>query len=189
MNGKMKTRLTSLLLCIVMLVGLMPTSVFAEDECAHTNAVFYDFEGTASSCFEPGVGGYWFCEDCYQYLDESKENGYWEELLASKIPATGHAFNADTGSCDNCGLANPVYTKVTSLDDINEEDLYIFVANVGDKYFVLGGLDESTGDEQGNVWGHEDGNAIEVIPYEDGSISYVGGSPTQWQFESARSGR
>ena len=56
MNGKMKTRLTSLLLCIVMLVGLMPTSVFAEDECAHTNAVFYDFEGIASSCFEPGVG-------------------------------------------------------------------------------------------------------------------------------------
>ena len=197
MNGKMKTRLTSLLLCIVMLVGLMPTSVFAEDECAHTNAVFYDFEGTASSCFEPGVGGYWFCEDCSQYLDESKENGYWEELLASKIPATGHAFNADTGSCDNCGLANPVYTKVTSLDDINEEDLYIFVANVGDKYFVLGGLDESTGDEQGNVWGHEDGNAIEVIPYEDGSISllnqnYVGTmkpsefmldvNPDQWNF-------
>lgn len=197
MNGKMKTRLTSLLLCIVMLVGLMPTSVFAEDECAHTNAVFYDFEGIASSCFEPGVGGYWFCEDCYQYLDESKENGYWEELLASKIPATGHAFNADTGSCDNCGLGNPVYTKVTSLDDINEEDLYIFVANVGDKYFVLGGLDESTGDEQGNVWGHEDGNAIEVIPYEDGSISllnqnYVGAmkpsefmldvNPDQWNF-------
>ena len=197
MNTRISNRILSFMLCIVMLVGLMPTSVFAEDECAHTNAVFYDFEGIASSCFEPGVGGYWFCEDCSQYLDESKENGYWEELLASKIPATGHAFNADTGSCDNCGLANPVYTKVTSLDDINEEDLYIFVANVGDKYFVLGGLDESTGDEQGNVWGHEDGNAIEVIPYEDGSISllnqnYVGTmkpsefmldvNPDQWNF-------
>ena len=187
----------SILLAIVLLIGMLPAAVFAEDECAHTNAVFHDFEGTASSCFEPGVGGYWFCEDCSQYLDESKENGYWEELLASKIPATGHAFNADTGSCDNCGLANPIYSKVTSMADINEEDMYIFVANVGDRYFVLGGLNESAGDEQGNVWGHEDGNAIEVTPYEDGSISllnqdYVGTmkpsefmldvNPDQWNF-------
>ena len=52
-------------------------TVFAEEEtCAHTNAVFYDFEGVAPSCFEPGIGGYWFCEECSQYLDESKENGY-----------------------------------------------------------------------------------------------------------------
>ena len=34
-----------------------------------------------------------------------------------------------------------MYYKVTSLDDVNEEDMYIFVAKVGDKYFVLGGLD------------------------------------------------
>lgn len=187
----------AILLCVVMLVGMMPATATAEEGCAHANAVFYDFEGIASSCFQPGVGGYWFCEDCSQYLDESKENGYWEELLASKIPATGHAFNADTGFCDNCGLANPVYTKVTSLADINEEDMYIFVAEVGGRYFVLGGLDESTADEQGNVWGHEDGNAIEVIPYEDGSISllnqnYVGAmkpsefmldvNPDRWNF-------
>ena len=194
---KKSYKFLSILLAIVLLIGMLPTAVFAEDECAHTNAVFYDFEGTASSCFEPGVGGYWFCEDCSQYLDESKENGYWEELLASKIPATGHAFNADTGYCDNCGLENPIYSKVTSMADINEEDMYIFVANVGDRYFVLGGLNESAGDEQGNVWGHEDGNAIEVTPYEDGSISllnqnYVGTmkpsefmfdvNPDQWNF-------
>ena len=179
-------------------IGIMSLTAFAEEEtCAHTNAVFYDFEGVAPSCFEPGIGGYWFCEECSQYLDESKENGYWEELLASKIPATGHAFNADTGKCDHCGLENSVYSKVTSLDDVNEEDMYIFVAKVGDKYFVLGGLDESAPDEQGNVWCGDSGNAIEVTPYEDGSISllnqdYVGAmkpsefmldvNPDQWNF-------
>ena len=201
MKMKIKKRSISaifaVILMLTMLIGVMPMTAFAEEECAHTNAVFYDFEGVAPSCFEPGIGGYWFCEECSQYLDESKENGYWEELLASKIPATGHAFNADTGKCDYCDLENSVYSKVTSLDDVNEEDMYIFVAKVGDKYFVLGGLDESTPDEQGNVWCGDSGNAIEVIPYEDGSISllnqdYVGAmkpsefmfdvNPDQWNF-------
>ena len=188
----------AVILVLSMLIGVMPMTAFAEEEaCAHTNAVFYDFEGVAPSCFEPGIGGYWFCEECSQYLDESKENGYWEQLLASKIPATGHAFNADTGKCDYCDLENSVYSKVTSLDDVNEEDMYIFVAKVGDKYFVLGGLDGSTPDEQGNVWCGDSGNAIEVTPYEDGSISllnqdYVGAmkpsefmldvNPDQWNF-------
>ena len=191
----------AVILMLTMLIGVMPMTAFAEEECAHTNAVFYDFEGVAPSCFEPGIGGYWFCEECSQYLDESKENGYWEELLASKIPATGHAFNADTGSCDNCGLANPVYTKVTSLDDINEEDMYIIVAEVetqasgegsggvvevvngpvevggssgGTKYFVLGGLYTNEPMEDGTIWcGADIGNAISVTPNEDGTISLL----------------
>ena len=192
----------AVILMLSILIGIVPMTVFAEEEtCAHTNAVFYDFEGVAPSCFEPGIGGYWFCEECSQYLDESKENGYWEELLASKIPATGHAFNADTGSCDNCGLANPVYTKVTSLDDINEEDMYIIVAEVetqasgegsggvvevvngpvevggssgGTKYFVLGGLYTNEPMEDGTIWcGADIGNAISVTPNEDGTISLL----------------
>ena len=77
---KIKKRSMSAILAVIlvltMLIGVMPMAVFAEDEtCAHTNAVFYDFEGVAPSCFEPGIGGYWFCEECSQYLDESKENG------------------------------------------------------------------------------------------------------------------
>lgn len=159
-----------------MLVGILPMSVLAGEEgCPHTNLTYIENELIDPSCFEPGLGGYWFCEECGQYLDKSKEHGYWEEALASKIPALGHAFNADTGKCDNCDLENPVYSKVTSLADINEEDMYIFVAEVDGRYFVLGGLDESTAtsNEQGTVDCGEGGNAIPVVPYDDGSISLL----------------
>ncbi len=173
------------------------------DNCGeiwHPNAIHIEGEVIEPSCFEPGSGPYWLCEDCGMFMDESKENEYWEEAMASKVPATGHAFNTDTGKCDNCGLENPVYTKITSLDDINEEDMYIFVAKIGDKYFALGGLDEETSgetNEQGIIDCGENINAIEVVPYEDGSISllnqnYVGNAvpsefmldvnPEQWNF-------
>lgn len=189
----------AVILMLSMLIGVMPMTAFAEEECAHTNTIYTAPIGEPS-CFEPAMGGYWFCEDCYQYLDENKQNVYWDEnevRNAVKRFATGHAFNADTGKCDHCDLENSVYSKVTSLDDVNEEDMYIFVAKVGDRYFVLGGLDESAPDEQGNVWCGDSGNAIEVTPYEDGSISllnqdYVGTmkpsefmldvNPDQWNF-------
>ena len=189
---KTKTRLIGILVCLVMLIGIVPLSVFAEEEgCPHTNLSYIENELKDPSCFEPGLSGYWMCEECGQYLDISKEHGYWEEPLASKIPALGHAFNADTGSCDHCGLANSIYSKVTSLDDINEEDMYIIVAEAGGRYFVLGGLDESTAtsNEQGIVDCVESGNAIEVIPYDDGSISllnqnYVGNArPSEFMFD------
>ena len=190
-------RFLALLLTLVMVLGMMPLTAFANEEsCAHTNAYYSEPEKPESepTCFEPAMGGFWFCEDCGQYLDKNKENGYWEPLPAAKIPATGHYFNTDTGVCDECGLANPVYTKVTSLDDVNEEDLYIIVAEVagteGTKYFVLGGLDERHPDEQSNVWCPTGvSNAIRVTANPDGSISLVNqetledGSPSEFMLD------
>ena len=175
-----------------MLIGVMPMTVFAEEEtCAHTNAVYLDeFGNVEASCFEPGVRGYYYCEDCGMYLDEDKENEYLEPLPAAKIPATGHFFNTDTGECDECGLANPVYTKVTSLDDVNEEDLYIIVAEADGQYFVLGGLYDRYSDEQGNIWCPDGAtNAIPVTANDDGSISLVNqevledGSPSEFMLD------
>lgn len=174
------------------------------DNCGeiwHPNAVYVEVEEIEPTCFEPGVGGYWLCEECGMYMDESKEHEYREEAMASHVPALGHAFNPDTGMCDNCGLANPVYSKVTSLDAVNEEDLYIIVAEVGTaeegkKYFVLGGLDETAsgelgedGNGQGNIACGESGNAVEVVVNGDGSISllnqnYVGNArPSEFMFD------
>ena len=189
-----KTLLTvlSILMMLSMLIGVMPMTVFAEEEtCAHTNAVYLDeFGNVEASCFEPGVRGYYYCEDCGMYLDEDKENEYLEPLPAAKIPATGHFFNTDTGECDECGLANPVYTKVTSLDDVNEEDLYIIVAEADGQYFVLGGLYDRYSDEQGNIWCPDGAtNAIPVTANDDGSISLVNqevledGSPSEFMLD------
>ena len=169
--------LIAILICMVMLIGIIPLSVFADD-CDHANAVFY--EATSPTCFEPGCIAYWYCEDCYSFLDENKqylidEEFYWlREQDVIKDPATGHNFNKDEGVCINCGLANPVYTRVSSLDEVNEEDLYIFVAEVNGQHFVLGGLDESNPDEESNIrCPYGVGNAIPVVADDDGSISLV----------------
>lgn len=147
------------------------------EPCPHTNAYYFEQEESESSCFEPGRSGYWHCDECWRYLDKNKEHTYWEEWNAAVNPATGHAFNIDTGTCDHCGIPNPVYSKVTSLDDVNEEDLYIVVAEVeeegANQYFALGGLG-SESDEQGVIWCNTDsGNAIPVIPNADGTISLL----------------
>ena len=191
-------KILSLLLAIALVIGMTPTTVFANEEyCLHTNAYYTEPEGGEPTCFEPAMGGYWFCEDCWNYLDEEKTNVYWDEnevRNAVKKPATGHYSNTDTGVCDECGMPNPVYTKVTSLDDINEEDMYIIVAEVeGEEstmYFVLGGLDERHPDEQGNVWCPTGvNNAIRVTANTDGSISLVDqevledGSPSEFMLD------
>ena len=185
-------RFLALLLSVIMVLGMMPLTVFADEEsCPHANMVYSDeFGAVAASCFEPGVRGYYYCEDCGRYFDEDKENEYWEPLPAAKIPATGHFFNTDTGECDECGLANPVYTKVTSLNDVNEEDLYIIVAEADGQYFVLGGLYDRYSDEQGNIWCPDGAtNAIRVTANVDGSISLVNqevledGSPSEFMLD------
>ena len=209
MNMRISNRILSFVLCLVMLVSMMPATVFAVENshtehsygenciceicgetCPHTNAFYEELENIEASCFEPGMSGYWFCEECWYYLDENKENAFWEPLPASKKLATGHFFNTDTGVCDECGLANPVYTKVTSLDDINEEDLYIIVAEADGQYFVLGGLYDRHPDEQGNIWCPDGAtNAIRVTANADGSISLVNqevlddGSPSEFMLD------
>ena len=46
------------------------------ETCPHPDAVYEEVEYVEETCFEPGMNGYWFCEECYQYLDENKENGF-----------------------------------------------------------------------------------------------------------------
>ena len=194
MKNNVKARFVGIILCLVMLVGILPLYVFADNGCSHENAVFY--EGKAPTCFEPGCIAYWYCDDCYSFLDENKqylvnEDNYWlREQDILKDPATGHQFSQDTGKCVNCGLDTPVYNRVTSLDDVNEEDLYIFVAEVNGRHFVLGGLDDSNPDEESNIWCPDGvGNAIPVNAAPDGSISLVGqdilgdGRPLEFMFD------
>ena len=109
---KKKIRSISALIAAVLMLlaifGAMTMTVLAyEDEeeyfCPHVRATYIEIEEIAPTCFEPGLSNYWFCEDCSQYLTKDKSQGYWEEPLASKVPALGHAFNTDTGKCDNCG--------------------------------------------------------------------------------------
>lgn len=175
-----KTKRIAVCLSIVMMLStflaVMTVSAFAYDDCDHENAIYT--AASEASCFEPGTEAYWFCEDCWQYLDANKNvfdpEIYWDEidiLTALRKKATGHSFNKITGACDECGISTPVYSKVTSLDAVNEEDMYIIVAEVGDRRFVLGGLDESNPDDQNNVWCNENvGNAILVTPNSDGTI-------------------
>ena len=57
----MKKRVISFFLCIVMLVGLLPTATFAAT-CEHIKSENY-VEVTAPTCYQNGVGRY-YCVLC-----------------------------------------------------------------------------------------------------------------------------
>ena len=97
---------------------------------------------------------------------------------------------------------------------VNVSDMSSIV-NSGKKYALVSGIANDPGDTTGynETWGqdyftiivnahavsdqpsYDDQNRVEglrvepVHAYEDGSISYVGGDPAQWQFESAENGK
>lgn len=127
---------------------------------------------------------------------ETTEN---EESVSDETAVTEVSFEADSFS---------VYTvvKVTNFNS---------VVSSGKKYALVTGISGDPGATTGysETWGrdyftiivnaqamsdqnyYDDQNRVQglqaspVHAYEDGSISYVGGNPVQWQFESAGSGR
>ncbi len=99
--NKMWKRSLSLFLAIVMIVGVVPMGVFAEEqECAHADVEYID---EAATCIWEGYYAE-YCNDCQQYLVE--------ELLD---PA-GHDFV--DGVCTACGEAEEVEPEA----DETEED-------------------------------------------------------------------
>ena len=130
----MKTRkFLALLLMLAMIIGMMQTMILAyeeeEESCPHTNVTYIDHEEIAPTCFEPGSCGYWYCDDCYRFLDKNKENGYWEEIMASKIPALGHSYNSDTGRCDNCTFIKTAQRKI-SVANLCYDNIHILFVNI-----------------------------------------------------------
>ena len=102
----------------------------------------------APTCMDKGCAEYWFCHGCERYFKDAAltqlhkayltPDGYHEPILA----ATGHDWG--TNGCNNCGLATPVYTKITTMEQLSalgDHASFILVAQYGGKTYVLDGGD------------------------------------------------
>ena len=102
----------------------------------------------APTCMDKGCAEYWFCHGCERYFKDAAltqlhkayltPDGYYEPILA----ATGHDWG--TNGCNNCGLAKPVYTKITTMEQLSalgDNASFILVAQYGGKTYVLDGGD------------------------------------------------
>lgn len=102
----------------------------------------------APTCMDKGCAEYWFCHGCERYFKDAAltqlhkayltPDGYYEPILA----ATGHDWG--TNGCSNCGLATPVYTKITTMEQLSalgDNASFILVAQYGGKTYVLDGGD------------------------------------------------
>ena len=74
MKARLEKRLLSLILCIVMLVGILPVTAFA-DEIDHTNHSFSitHVEAEAGNCTKPGNIEFWYCDyyTCRKYYSDA----------------------------------------------------------------------------------------------------------------------
>ena len=137
------------------------------------------------------------------------------EAKGKKVKASGSEKSAEKSSDD--AIATEVSFQADSFSVysvVNVTDFNTITQN-GEKYALVTGIANDPGATTGysETWGRDyftiivnahamsdksfyDGNnrvdGLQVEPvhaYEDGSISYVGGSPAEWQFESAGNGR
>lgn len=99
---KMCKRGLSLFLAIVMIMGAVPMSVFAEEVCEHVNVEYIDEPATCE------WEGYYaeYCNDCEQYLAE--------ELVA----ANGHTY--EDGICVDCGAVEE--TEPEEEEEVEAEE-------------------------------------------------------------------
>ena len=102
----------------------------------------------APSCMDKGCAEYWYCHGCERYFMDAAltqlhkayltPDGYYEPILA----ATGHDWGPN--GCNNCGLATPGYTKITTMEQLSalgDNASFILVAQYGGKTYVLDGGD------------------------------------------------
>ena len=87
------------------------------------------------TCIKDGNREYWYCSDCGYFSDEACLNVIYEPELP--ILADGAKDSDNDGICDLCGKTMPVYTKVTSADEIVMGSQYILVSEVAGSHYVL----------------------------------------------------
>lgn len=114
--------------------------------CPHTK---YHQPAIKATCTRCGNVEYWYCDTCYKYFGAEDGSVTLDENFI-KIHATGHDYTEN--GCENCGQSVPVYSKVTSKDQLGQPGTYIIVATDGTNTYVL--------KEPFNMWLDLDGNGI-----------------------------
>ena len=134
----------------------------------------------APTCMDKGCAEYWFCHGCERYFKDAAltqlhkayltPDGYYEPILA----ATGHDWG--TNGCNNCGLATPVYTKITTMEQLSalgENASFILVAQYGGKTYVLDGGDPEALAKRIDANGDMYEDIIEIDNNNNGSLEVI----------------
>ena len=147
-------------------------TVLPEGGCLHEELTC--IPGTAATCMKDGVADYYYCSFCERYYkDEQGRNQIWsiEYALKSELKiAVMHTDKNDNGVCDFCNKPMPVFLKVTDEKDIVYGGTYIFVAEIGGKYYALKvpPEDGKTGERQyRNIMG-----VAEIMPDANGEFAF-----------------
>ena len=137
------------------------------------------------------------------------------EAKGKKVKASGSEKSAEKSSDDAISTEISFQADSFSVYSVVNVSDFNTIAQSGKKYALVTGIANDPGATTGysESWGRDyftiivnahamsdkafydgdnriDGFQIEPVhAYEDGSISYVGGSPAEWQFESAGNGR
>ena len=135
--------------------------------CHHPNELIHN-EAVAPTCTKDGKREYWYCSDCGYFSDDLALN----EISQTDIPilADGAKDSDNDGICDLCGKTMPIYTKVTSVDEIVMGNQYILVSEVAGAHYVLTMPEADKGGEYYDL-GIEMA-AESIIPEADGSIKF-----------------
>ena len=103
--------------------------------CSHANNLIHT-ERHEPTCTKDGNIEYWYCGVCDRYFSDSKGLNFIEDY---DIPLLSFGAKDDDndGVCDLCGKPMPVYTKVTSADEIVMGNKYILVSEIGDSLYTI----------------------------------------------------
>lgn len=130
--------------------------------------------GTAATCMKDGIADYYYCGFCDRYYKEEQcKNQIWdiEYALKSELKtAVMHTDENNDGICDFCNKPMPMFIKVTDEKDIVYGGTYIFVSEIGGKYYTLGTPPEDgkTGERQyRKVMG-----VAEIIPAQTANLHF-----------------
>lgn len=141
------------------------------EKCHHKNGLIHS-PYVAPTCYANGMKEYWKCNVCDMYYSDSKGiSEIWnkDDLI---ILALGAKDANDDDVCDYCEKSMPIFTKVTSEDEIVMQNKYILVAQYGDSYYAMAplgtaGKDEKDGSSYSNLL-----PAVPITPLADGTFKY-----------------
>ena len=141
------------------------------EKCHHKNGLIRS-PRVNPTCYTNGMKEYWKCNVCDMYYSDSKGiSEIWnkDDLI---ILALGAKDEDGDDVCDYCHKKMPVFTKVTSADEIVMQNKYILVAKFGDNYYAMAPLISDSKDEKVGSSYSKLLPAVPITQQKDGTFKY-----------------
>jgi len=141
------------------------------EKCHHKDGLIHS-EYIAPTCYINGVREYWTYNVCGLIYSDSKGlTEIWnkDDLI---LLALGAKDNDGNDICDYCGKNMPVFTKVTSADEIVMQNKYLLVAEYAESYYAMAPIGADSKGEKGSLSDSTMLPAVSVSVQEDGTIKY-----------------